>query len=270
MCWAHMMKNSQMRLRVILKKKDQLNDCMNDLRSLHRAPTKQIFDIGIALFDAKWRTVVNGAVMEYLNVMWFTSHRNWYAGATLGLNVPLTNNCLESFNNIIKEEGTLRTRMEFGLFLTTMKERMSYWSKGTLYAEELDIPDSLWKDAVASSNGTPPKSVGSKNMLRALFTTSGTLTVAQVRAYKTIKFADFKEFAKHMDNTHDAKVDPKNWRSNSCTCKEYILRYNCVHVLDLALRNKLTTPQFAVKQNKILDKPKRGRPKRAAHALVRD
>lgn len=75
MCWAHMIKNDQKNLKTHLKK-DALKDVMNDLRSLHLAPKKSLFEAKVALFKEKLRSVAGGVLTTYMQNMWFTFHLN--------------------------------------------------------------------------------------------------------------------------------------------------------------------------------------------------
>ena len=78
-----------------------------------------------------------------------TSHclENWYEG--ISLIESSTNNALEAWNKVIKDEHTLRERLPFANFLKTNQEYLSSWSNQYLsgmkiFTNEPGIVVKLW------------------------------------------------------------------------------------------------------------------------------
>jgi hypothetical protein len=59
--------------------------------------------------------------------MWLSTHQNWNEG--IAHNTPSQNNGLESWNLVIKKEGTFRERMPLSAFLQQCIDSVVKWSK---------------------------------------------------------------------------------------------------------------------------------------------
>lgn len=65
-------------------------------------------------------------ILEYFQHEWLESNPNWFEGVSKL--VPSTNNALESFNRVIKDENTLRERLPLSRFAVILKEYINTWS----------------------------------------------------------------------------------------------------------------------------------------------
>jgi hypothetical protein len=93
-------------------------EVMRDIRALHNSPTEALFDAAVLLFLLKWRANTNahmGPFLGYFEKEWLGSHKGWFA-SFIALS-PVTNNGMESTNNSIKKENTLRQRLSLPRFL---------------------------------------------------------------------------------------------------------------------------------------------------------
>lgn len=77
--------------------------------------------------------------LVYFNEQWVDMNPGWYVGVAPG--VPCTNNALESTNNVIKREFTLRERLPLSDFLDLLLQIVKVWSeerdpKGNCNAKE--------------------------------------------------------------------------------------------------------------------------------------
>lgn len=68
-----------------------------------------MFDGAAELFAKKWEQTSNEFI-QYFRREWLDANRYWYEGC--GKLVQSTNNALESFNRLIKDEQTLRERLD--------------------------------------------------------------------------------------------------------------------------------------------------------------
>ena len=65
--------------------------------------------------------------ITYFKNEWVDTHDGWYEGyAEL---TPSTNNALESNNRYIKDNGTLRSKLDLSVFLNTAKQIVRNWSR---------------------------------------------------------------------------------------------------------------------------------------------
>lgn len=270
MCWFHVKKCATDKFKSILNKQ-RATEALEDLNALHLAPSNKIFGSAVVLFKSKWKAEKD--LLEYLKKMWFNTHKNWFFGSTLGERVPLTNNSLESFNGRLKLQGTQRERMEFGWFLYTMMEKMPLWSTETKYSKVPTIPLSLWKSGLESSKKIQYVDISvNPDVITALFAKNGGLPNNDaINARRTMKWRSFDSYAESVKTIFETTVPKSDWeRISSCTCREYILDYICVHIIDLVIRHKLAPVPDLAKPNLLASKPKAGRTKKMTKALVRD
>lgn len=125
MCWFHMRKAVKSHLEQFISDKGTRFSFWSDLDKLQASKSTKIFDQAANLFVAKW-TRASSEFMDYFTDQWLRKNRNWYeASARL---VPSTNNSLESFNRLIKDEHTLCERADFSQFRVKIFETVKQWS----------------------------------------------------------------------------------------------------------------------------------------------
>jgi hypothetical protein len=102
-----------------------------DIYVLQLSESNEIFNCAYELFKKKWKQVKNQIVdqfMTYFDKIWILQRPGWYEGYAPG--VPGTNNALESTNEKVKSQATLRTKLSLGRFLEVVtNEIISKWSK---------------------------------------------------------------------------------------------------------------------------------------------
>lgn len=271
MCWFHAKKNVRDKVKSILDQQ-RAKEVLSDLTALHFAPNAKSFAMGVRLFNLKWKS--EDELISYLKPMWFKTHKNWFVGSRLGFNVPLTNNALESFNGRLKKDGTQRVRMEFGWFLNTMIMKISQWSCSINYRQTTTIPIKLWKQGLESVGTSDPVDISTNpgNNIRALFpkTSGDVITDDEKKARLSTKWQNFSSYASSIMSIYETTLVVSDWQNSKCTCPEFVLDYICVHILDLAIRQKLTVVPDMAKPNLIADKAKRGRARKLTHPLKKD
>lgn len=124
MCWFHMRKNVIKQVAVHVKCKDTQAAILSDVDKL-QVCSKDVFDIALNLFLTKWRD--ESSFIDYFKQEWKKNNPNWFEGACSL--TPSTNNALESTNNVLKNEYTLRERVLLGRFLSILYEIVESTSK---------------------------------------------------------------------------------------------------------------------------------------------
>jgi hypothetical protein len=123
MCWAHAKRKIQARVEQVTRKEVQ-KQLLDDVDSLQAATDPEIFSLAAKAFLLKWHSETD--FIKYFEEQWLIQNRNWYLGVNLGS--PATNNALESFNRVIKDEHTLRERFPISRFLVVATEMVNHWS----------------------------------------------------------------------------------------------------------------------------------------------
>jgi hypothetical protein len=102
MCWAHMKKN-------VIKKVEKFvapafqTEILSDIDFLQLSQNDDIFNRASNLFLDKWYEETE--FISYFEAEWLDANRFWYEGAEK--TTPSTNNALESFNRVIKDENSM-------------------------------------------------------------------------------------------------------------------------------------------------------------------
>lgn len=99
---------------------------LDTLDKLQLARNPQDFDAASTLFMAKWRAKYQKLIDDYFETEWLIKNRNWYE--SFRIKTPSTNNALESFNNVIKNEHTMRERFDISQFRVVLFEMIEQWS----------------------------------------------------------------------------------------------------------------------------------------------
>lgn len=88
---------------------------------------------------------------------------------------------------------------------------------------------------------------------------------------ETFEYDTFDEFRVNLFKGWITKVidNPDEWLNGTCNCPIFLKSYMCKHVLGIAICLKLFQPRFEAKQIPLGQKRKRGRPKLAKKALIR-
>lgn len=272
-CWFHVHKNVQERTRSS-PHNDQI---LSDLGMLQRCPNEQSFNKLSSLFLSKWAPI-EANFTEYFRNQWLqASHKKWYEG--IAFFVPSTNNCLESTNNRIKDDFGLRHRCSLGAFkgkLASMLNHLSceYRDKVKNVQTKVPLKKELWKSAyewaLVTKNATVVKD--KKNGMTHYYFHCGeidTIPAADFKAYNKMAYDTFDEFAAKYFLIRKVSVplDPEKFQQATCTCINFMKEYTCRHVVGIGLRMKIIN--MPAEHMPITPAGKRGRPKKAAPALVR-
>lgn len=188
---------------------------------------------------------------------------------------------MESFNAIIKKELTFRERLPLPVFLQTTLDSVKQWSNEYLlgartFVSKTTITVSEWTKGY---HWAKSKAVISKPMLfddydRYFCPANGEISFSQedLKNTQTMNWNTFKRFRDRAFKIWiiDLPKDKTNWADGRCTCPNFFKKFMCKHILALALRLKLAQPPVEAKSVPIGEKRRRGRPKKAAKALLVD
>lgn len=231
-----------------------------------------IFDAASELFVKKWAKVSKDLV-KYFENEWLVQHRNWYEG--FRPKTPSTNNALESKNKGIKDEHTLRERLDLGQFRVVLCAMIKQWS--TEYTSGLNILNSgvpnieldQWTNGYnfARSNVNVNSKRSGCQVIYTIPTGSSTNDESfNISTWK--KFEDYREKAFGFVHTSfNHPITAENWKFGECDCTNGFKLFVCEHIIGIALRLKITEAPPAAKTIPIGQKRKRGRPAKAKPAL---
>lgn len=104
------------------KKKESESDDFDTLQ-IARCPSH--FDNASSLMIDKWKRI-SVELVQYFEHEWLEQNRNWYEGFMN--RTPSTNNALESRNNVIKNEQTLRELYNLSQFRVVLIQMLQQWS----------------------------------------------------------------------------------------------------------------------------------------------
>lgn len=272
MCAFHMYKNVREKLPSFIRDNLKQSQFLNDLQKLQLAKTDKAFDVAVGLFMDKWRAE-SAELTQYFRMEWVDQNRFWYEGfAKL---MPSTNNALESFNRLIKDEQTLRERMDLGKFRMALYKMTKEWSikyissVKTVYldAPELTLP--LWTAGylwARANNKISSRKRGNFIIYRSILSFIETIDDSN-------DWDSFDVYRKKSFEFNDTKfkypITRDNWFESECDCENYFKLYICEHIIGIALRIKCIIPPAEAKAIPIGEKRKRGRPPKAKSALKR-
>lgn len=241
------------------------SEIMVDLDQLQLSADSEMFEEGVKLFFDKWRG--EEKFLKYFRSEWINKNKNWYEGVRML--TPSTNNALESTNNVIKKEGTIRERLPLAKFNTILLEMVESWSarykhNHIQFQREPFINLPLW----TSSYQWVRKNVcvlecKVDNGIKYHISTS---TEEPIKKQST--FDSFDNFKEMMFTSYSTFLPTESWIKGKCTCRDYMKEFICSHIVGMAIRLKLTKTPTEAKTLEIGSKRKPGRPSKAKKALV--
>lgn len=270
MCWFHVHKNVSEKVPTYLKELSKQHQFLSDLDQLQLSKTKEIFIVAVQLFMDKWRKE-SVELIEYFENQWVLKNGNWFE--SFAKLTPSTNNAVESKNRVIKDEHTLRERMDVGKFRVAIFEMIQTWAMAYESGQDVvttnapEIKLDLWTKGYqfATSNiKVTSHRTGSHIVYRSALTD---------KIDDSTDWNDFDSFKKNSFNFFDTKfenpVKRENWLHGECDCRDYFKLYMCEHIIGIAIRLKIVKPPAEAKNVPIGQKRKRGRPAKSKPALVR-
>lgn len=251
-----------------LKSKKQQFEFLADVDSLQLARSPEEFQLAANLLIEKWNKV-SEELVKYFKSEWLDQHPNWYEG--YAKNNPSTNNCLESFNRVIKDEQTLRERFDLGRFCTVIFDMIRQWSKeydanlNSVHTGDPEIGLKWWTAGYQFARSNT-KIIQSRSGNKTIYKISMGETEDSV-SEEWKNFADYKRSLETVHTTMKHPIRANNWRNGECDCGNFFKNYVCEHVIGVALRLKIVSAPIEAKNVPIGQKRKRGRPAKSKPAL---
>lgn len=110
---------------IALTKQMKLFSIVGYLDKLQLSQNDEIFNASSRLFLRKWEKISTD-LTAYFKKEWITSRKNWHEGYRH--KTPSTNNGQESHNKNIKDEHTLRERLDLSQFRVILFSMIEQWS----------------------------------------------------------------------------------------------------------------------------------------------
>lgn len=274
MCWAHLRRAVVKKLPQYIRESKRQHEFVADLDKLQLSNSQEVFKRASELFIEKWEEVSND-LMEYFVQEWLNQHPNWYEG--FATKIPSTNNALESFNNVIKTEQTLRERFDLSQFRVVLFKMISQWSieyESGLNAMNRANPNielKNWTDGYNFARSNTKITSSTRNTradcVTYLILLGDKNFDMSPESWKT--FSDFKNALNMARVTFNMPVTAENWIDGKCDCGNFFKEYICEHVIGVALRLKCVNAPVEAKTIPIGQKRKRGRPAKSRPALQR-
>lgn len=241
---------------------------------LQLARSPEDFEVAAKLFTSKWRVDYPKLIDEYFEPEWLIKNRNWYEG--FRTKAPSTNNALESTNNVIKNEHTMRERLDVSQFRFVVFEMVEQWSieyENNLNSVNNGAPTidlSLWTEGYNFAR-SDVKIKSKRNGNKIIYT----IPIEDANKIKSIKenrneWTTFNEFVGSFGLVHtkfDYPISAENWNFGCCDCAMGFKQFVCEHIVGIALRLKLVEAPIEAKNVPLGQKRKRGRPAKSKPAL---
>lgn len=273
MCWAHVHRNAVKKVTTLVNKNNQ-TEIISDIETLQLCQSTEIFNRASKMFKTKWKKN-EPEFVKYFENEWFKKHNLWFEGAKHL--TPSTNNALESFNRVIKDENTLRTRLPISRFRILALETVGKWSKE--YANNLKefktvttFTLELWTEGYQWARMKKEIICFDKDNTIEYCIPSGEqcqLLDCDINKVKSMKWKTFQQFKETAFTVWFVTLpkDKSQWTKGTCNCPSFFKKYMCKHIVGLAIRSKVCTPPVEAKNVRIGEKRKRGRPAKASRAL---
>jgi hypothetical protein len=280
-CWAHVIRNADNNLHRIKDIKMRAS-VRADIVQLQLASTEDEFQTASKLWITKWAS--DPVTLDFANYF-RTEHidkcSGWFESRAPGS--PSTNNGLEATNNVIKKECTIRERLPMGLFFEKSKEYVEGWSESrnpatvnfTTFAVKPSITLRLETSAYnwARSNSFIRSSRDKGCYYIRTKESQKSFPISEVNEYerqrRQMQWRKFSTYAKWKSSFSKVTMAGGEWEGAFCSCPNFQKNYVCHHILGLAVRQKLYEVRPEAKSIPIGEKRKRGRPKLAKKALLR-
>lgn len=268
MCWTHMLKSTKKAVATHISDKTAQVKILEDVKFLQIIFNVPLFETALSLFLKKWSMWPD--FIAYFTQEWITQNPNWFEGAMQ--RVPSTNNALEATNRVIKDQFTLRERLSLGEFLSVMEDMIGQFSRrcetDLTYAVEPTILFETWTAAHHWTNLNVPlikkKQENGDTVIRLKSSSS---TESAVIESNWQNFEEFRRF--YLSHWYVTLASNEtNWLKSSCSCPKFQKQFMCKHVVGIAVRQKQAVVPVEAKTVKIGEKRKRGRPAKAAKALI--
>ena len=203
---------------------------------------------------------------------------------------PSTNNDLESCNNEIKRNKTLRERYPLSRFRIVAQNIVGDWSKerdttrinSKKFSIIPTITTKMWTDGYQWMKLNKKVLVQEKSHHLEFYFTSSTEKHdinktnmgTYIRLMKHMRWTDFDPYVDIVKSiwkvtlSKNCTVENEEWKTGMCNCPIFYKQYICKHMIGISMRNKILTFPLIAKNIPMDAKRKRGRPAKAKMAML--
>lgn len=277
-CFLHVMCNVEKRKFNAVANKEAFK---SDLRKLQLVTNKAWFEIGWKLLSTKWKEAETEFI-EYFEDTYIKQNSTWYEGCAE--NTPKTNNCLETFNRLMKDQQTRHLRKPLHQFLPQalqiVRERSKEYVRDKAPPSKLATVDktlrlNAWNYSQSKKSIVCEKSQSGEVLIYAFAGDKmDKISLADICKFESNKFKDFDDFVSKVFSIHKMTfTELSDWQNAKCTCVAYSKHNVCKHVMMVAHRlGGLDPPDdlLAEVETPVPKKNPRGRPRKTTKALIRD
>lgn len=268
-CWFHV---RQAVKKYKFQNKETKHSIERDIVNLHIASNKDMFEVGVKLFIAKWKATEKEFIAYFQKEWLCPQNRNWFAGAKLLS--PCTNNALENFNRRLKDDFDLRQRTKLAVFKTKILETLhilscEYRDAVKVFNDIVLITDDLWQAGLNWALSEKKVEVDKKK--QAYYVPAGEghdISKQAFVKYIKHKWTDFDNFIENKYSiwTIIIPTDNNEFNQATCSCPKFLKEYSCKHILGMGLRlQKVNLPHNVQRVENRRCFP--GRPRHARPAL---
>ena len=189
--------------------------------------------------------------------------------------VPSNNNGCEGSNRWIKETHTQRRILSISRFLDCMFKMVGNWSEDRVknklfkFSTGITIKPDTWKKAYAFLYAN--EDAGKIMKIKSTDQYKVTRGDQSLLKKKLLNIRNFDEFVEYSDNVSLVDFNTQDWTRSTCSCWYFNKKYNCHHVLAIAVNNEYIDIPNQYRNVPIMQKNKPGRKKKvhAGEALTR-
>ena len=273
-CWFHLKKAAEEKAR---REPPEARDVfLRDLADLQLSPTEGQFWHAARLMMQKWRDQwPNSAFIDYFEDTVLKENSAFYEGVHKGS--PSTNNGLESVNRVVKDVFTIRERLPLGQFFQQMLVIARNWSMDTGTRRRVAIVPTVGHGDLCDGHAFVNSSKVLVDVGHVVLVPAGEATemdggavqayLEDVMACNATDFDTLMALRKGIWCVHVG--DRMQLGDMSCTCRCFLKKGKCKHVVGLGSIWGLVEITAAAKAQPLGQKRKRGRPTRVRPALER-
>uniref|UniRef100_A0A914WYR7 SWIM-type domain-containing protein n=1 Tax=Plectus sambesii TaxID=2011161 RepID=A0A914WYR7_9BILA len=275
-CWAHVHRNMQKQLLTIKSEKLRLQ-FTSDINALQLAHSVDSFNKAVALLAEKWDAIGEDSSetvkrqteqsLQHFVEEYCDRYPGWFEGHAPGH--PSHNNALESTNNVIKTEYTMRSRLpvtQFAKAVNYVPFDSKVPKKEKNYEEVYSLICEKQKMLTQRSDGVITTFISKKDLTN--------ITSEQVCEYKRHfhenHWPPFDTYVEMRMSLWAVSIPTENWKSSTCSCPPFLKKHKCKHLIAVAATFNPTSIPISAKAIVLGQKKKRGHPAKATKALVRD
>lgn len=177
---------------------------------------------------------------------------------------------MEVFIRTIKDEKTFRKRLPVQQFFNLLLTWIESWGRryeGGASTYYINVQIDLEIETKAYQWVKMKKEVR-KHPTADFFMVPAGESLTLEHWTDTLEWDTFNEYRLNVFKGWSTKV-MEEWINGTCNCPIFLKDYMCKHVYGIAMCTKLVVPRFEAKQVPLGQKRKRGRPKLAKKALIK-